>query len=266
MHRLNIFSNFGFNLDLSTEVPCELYFDSIPLTEKKSVRILCVLEPNEISGFRKIAISNYEKFDLILTFDEEILSSCINSKLFLHGTTWVKNFNFTQEKEYCITTLVGGKSTLTGHKLRQSFVNESLVIKNIPVHVFNSSNQPFLRSSEYRRINDRYLKNELFYSQFHIAIENNISKNYFTEKLIDCFQTKTIPIYFGCSNIQEFFDTRGIFIVKNLEELIKACQSIDEQTYGKMISYVESNYETSMKYSNIHDRLTQEINSFLNQK
>ena len=42
---------------------------------------------------------------------------------------------------------------------------------------------------------------------YSIAIESSQETNYFTEKLIDCLITKTIPVYWGCPNISEFFDT-----------------------------------------------------------
>jgi hypothetical protein len=103
-------------------------------------------------------------------------------------------------------------------------------------------------------------KNELFYSQYHIAIENNRTKNYFTEKLVDCFQTKTIPIYFGCTNIGDYFDTRGIFQVDSIEEIIHVCNSLRENTYDKMLEFVETNYRLSMDYVDIISKIKNNIN------
>jgi hypothetical protein len=42
---------------------------------------------------------------------------------------------------------------------------------------------------------------------YSVAVESSSETNYFTEKLIDCLITKTIPIYWGCPNISDFFDT-----------------------------------------------------------
>ena len=39
---------------------------------------------------------------------------------------------------------------------------------------------------------------------FSITIENSKSKNYFTEKILDCFACGTIPIYWGCPNIGDY--------------------------------------------------------------
>lgn len=48
---------------------------------------------------------------------------------------------------------------------------------------------------------------------FSIAIESCRERGYFTEKLIDCFLTGTIPIYWGDPDIGEYFNTDGMFIM-----------------------------------------------------
>ena len=48
---------------------------------------------------------------------------------------------------------------------------------------------------------------------FSIVIENATYPNMFTEKITDCFMTGTIPIYYGISNIGDYFDTNGIIIL-----------------------------------------------------
>jgi len=263
MYNLSVISSFGLDVSFQTEKFCELFVDMIPNTPKQSTRILWVLEPNEVSGFRQSAINNHQKFDLILTWDEEILSNCPNSKLFPYGTTWVKDFEFPSQKEYCITSLVGGKSQYEGHRLRHSIQEKSKLITSISVHLFNSINTPHSQSSDLRKMSTNIWKNELFYSQFHIVIENVTHDNWFTEKLIDCFQTKTIPIYIGCNNIQEFFDIRGIFHVKSLDEMVEVCNKITPETYHEKLEYVEANYETSFNYHDFRKRIEFEVTKFL---
>lgn len=262
MYNLSIIANFGLDIQFQTKVPCELYVDRIPTTPKEAQRVLWIIEPNEVSGFRESAINNCDKFDLILTWDDKILSSCPNAKLFPYGTTWVQDFNF-EEKEYCVTTLIGGKTQCSGHVLRHSIPNVLSEIENIPYHMYNSINTVFRVEDGFRNMKNHVVKNELFYSQFHIVIENVNSKNWFTEKLIDCFQTKTVPIYIGCENIGEFFDIRGIIHVKTLEELKESLKQINEQTYQSMLEFVEINFEESMKYKDHRARIESEITSFL---
>ena len=56
----------------------------------------------------------------------------------------------------------------------------------------------------------------LFDWMFHIAIENVSRDDYFTEKLLDCFLTRTVPIYWGCPNISNYFDAEGIIHINTL--------------------------------------------------
>ena len=52
---------------------------------------------------------------------------------------------------------------------------------------------------------------------FNVAVENNQSETYFTEKLLNCFATGTVPIYFGATNLSPWFDMRGVIPFKSLK-------------------------------------------------
>ena len=45
---------------------------------------------------------------------------------------------------------------------------------------------------------------------FSVAIENDCYRTYFTEKLLDCFATGTIPVYLGAPDVGEHFNRDGI--------------------------------------------------------
>ena len=47
--------------------------------------------------------------------------------------------------------------------------------------------------------------NTLRQYQYCLTCENSSHKNYFTEKLVDCFLSLTVPIYWGCPNLTDFF-------------------------------------------------------------
>jgi hypothetical protein len=258
MYNLSVISTFNLNLDFDTDYSCELYVDIIPESPKKQRRVLWQIEPDEILRNKNYIISSSDRFDLILTWDEDILKQCTNAKLFPFGTTWIKDFNF-EEKQFCITTIIGGKGFCEGHLLRHKIPQIVSAIKNIPCDVYNSLNSPYHSEREFKYIKNKNYKNELFYSQYHIAIENVSHNNWFTEKLIDCFQTKTIPIYFGSPNISNFFDTRGMFIVNNIHDIEKICSSLNPATYSTMLEFVEKNYQTSKLYCNYKERLKTEL-------
>jgi len=110
MYKLKIYSIFDLNFECWLDKPCELFVDVIPNTKENKNRILWIIEPNEITGFRDEIIKKQDYFNLILTWDEDILSTCKNAKLHPFGTSWIKDYDLLKEKEFLITTLIGGKN------------------------------------------------------------------------------------------------------------------------------------------------------------
>ena len=241
------------NIEIEYHKPIELFIDSLFGYDpnRNSFKILWVKEMEAISGFKQTAMQNKNMFDAILTYDDEILRECDNSHLMLFGTSWVHDYKF-KEKKFQISHLTGHKNYTTGHKLRQKVHYKQDKI-NTPKDFYisqyggvdNFSNNKILLES----------KHPLFDSQFHICIENSQQSNCFTEKLIDCFVTKTIPIYFGAPNIEKYFDTNGMFIVNSFEEILKISNSLTEQDYKSRELYLEKNFEFAQQYVNIVDRL-----------
>ena len=243
-YKVEIHNTFGFHRDIFLPEPVEIWIDLLPNTKKTIKRVLLLVEPDEISNLKNEVInSRHKDFDLILTHNSEILEKCVNSRLHLFGTSWVKDFNFPQ-KEFSVTTLIGSKTMTSNHGLRHKLVDLLNLNFKIKCDFFNSINSPF-NNERLIKIISSHNKNELFYSQFHIVIENSSNKNWFTEKLIDCFQTKTIPIYLGCPNIGDWFNTEGMFLVNSIDDIKNVLLSIDENTYQSKMVYVESNYLTS---------------------
>ena len=79
---------------------------------------------------------------------------------------------------------------------------------------------------------------------FSIAIENCSVPNYFTEKIGDCFATRTIPVYIGCPNIGSFFNDRGIINLTHELDL----DSLTEELYRSKLASIEYNFERIKKY------------------
>jgi hypothetical protein len=98
-------------------------------------------------------------------------------------------------------------------------------------------------------------------SQFGVAIENTQHRGYFTEKILDLFLLKSVPIYWGCTNIGYFFNTDGIITVNSVDDIIHAINVLDKNSYDIVFKKaVEENYETAKKYvdyeQNIVDYIT----------
>ena len=46
--------------------------------------------------------------------------------------------------------------------------------------------------------------------------------DHFTEKLLDCMLCRTLPIYWGTPNIEEYFDVAGMIICNSLTDFQQA--------------------------------------------
>jgi hypothetical protein len=94
-------------------------------------------------------------------------------------------------------------------------------------------------------------KIHLFNSMYSVVVESSNEQNYFTEKLIDCLITKTIPIYWGCPNISDFFDTS--YWIKPQNILIT---EYTEKYYRENIEKINCNFDKAKYYaSSLIDRI-----------
>jgi hypothetical protein len=237
------------NIEVEYYKPVELFIDSFEGLdlERDSFKILYVKEAEAISKFKERAIKNSNFFDAIITYEEEILEKCKNSYFLPFGTSWVHNYEF-KEKKFQISHLTGHKSITEGHVMRQKIHYKQNKIKS-PIDFYISKYGGVENFANNKILGDK--KEPLFDSKFHICIENSKQKNYFTEKIVDCFVTKTIPIYWDCPNIGDFFDLNGIITVNSVEEIISVCNNINEDMYGKMLNNIEKNFTNSKKFINI---------------
>ena len=83
---------------------------------------------------------------------------------------------------------------------------------------------------------------------FSIAMENFDSPGLFTEKVVDCFLSGTIPIFYGSNDIGNYFNLKGFFTFKTLEELKEILDNLSFEKYKEMYPYVLENFETAKKY------------------
>jgi hypothetical protein len=80
--------------------------------------------------------------------------------------------------------------------------------------------------------------------RYSIVIENDITPYHFTEKILNCFASMTVPIYIGATKIGDFFNSDGIIQVLSpqtdiLDKIIKNCNETD---YISRLSAIVENY------------------------
>jgi len=54
--------------------------------------------------------------------------------------------------------------------------------------------------------------------KFCLTIENSNEKNYISEKFYDCILTNTIPIYYGCANVKDYWPENGFINLDNITD------------------------------------------------
>lgn len=262
--RARVHSAWGLATSREFEKQVDVYVDMnyIPNEGESSIKILLLVEPPDILTYMtEYALKNYSKYDYVFTYHDVVLKSCPNARFFIANGTWIQNDYVIGPKAFEVSTIVGFKSSTKGHKLRHALWNAKNQI-TIPKKFYASSagSPPGKTPSDLVLGHSKY---PLFDSQFHIVIENAQMTNMFSEKLIDCLVTKTIPILWGCPNIGDFFDLRGIRVVNNLSDIIESCNSLNHTSYESAREFIEINYEKAIKYVNLDVRLGEAIQSIL---
>tara|TARA_R100000152_G_C6718381_1_gene144773 strand:+ start:63 stop:893 length:831 start_codon:yes stop_codon:yes gene_type:complete len=225
---------------------------------KSKYKIGILFEPREFMPQIYKNIKIYEDFyDFIFTFDEKLLKR--NPKKYFFSCASMPHIELKscklQEKTKLVSMIYSHKKFLSGHKLRYVIANELIPKINFSdkIDLFGTgANRPLRNKADGC---NQYM--------FQIAIENSKINNYWTEKILDCFITGCVPIYWGAPNVGNWFDDRGILSFETPKQLAAILKSLSKDKYDSMKEYIVKNYELAKKYQypddniylNVKDRL-----------
>lgn len=177
---------------------------------------------------------NNNKFNYVLTNNKELLDSGENFKFCPTGGCWIKpEDQKVYEKTKLVSTIASAKRMTHGHLLR----HQSIYTYRNKMDVYGRGYNPV-----------EYKLDALKDYAFSLTIENTKKDFYFTEKLIDCFMTGTLPIYWGCPSISKFFNTDGMILFDSISELNKILDGISFEQYIKMKKVIQENFENAKRY------------------
>jgi hypothetical protein len=120
------------------------------------------------------------------------------------------------EKTEVLSAIVSDSTYLDGHKKRFAFVNQLKGHFKDRLHWFGRGNL---------FVEDKW--DGLAPYRYSIAIENSVHPHYWTEKIADCFLSYAIPLYYGCSNISDYFPN-GSYIPIDVNDMPGSVQRIEE--------------------------------------
>jgi hypothetical protein len=208
-----------------------------------------LLESRELHPHFYTTFDSYkDHYDFVLTHDPELLSNYpTKTKKYLIGGCWTAESNWKlHNKTKLISMIYSGRQQLTGHKLRHTIANR---FTNSRIDYFgHGTSRPLVNKED--GLQDYH---------FSIIIENSKQLNYFTEKIIDCLTVGTIPIYWGCPNISEFFNTNGFIHFNSIKELDDILASLTPELYQSKLQYARENLELAKQYVVTEDWLYKNI-------
>jgi hypothetical protein len=195
---------------------------------------LWIIEPPVVNScIYEFAKKNNKKFKKIFSHNKKFCSEIENAFWYPWGSYFIPlNEHFLYEKNKNTSIVCSSKSWTEGHKFRHQCFEK---IKHLlDGYKYGDPVEPKIKwHKEYR---------------FSIAVENCVEKGYFTEKILDCFRTGTIPIYKGDPEILNYFNKDGILLFNELEELEEIVKKADEKFYQERINAVNENFIKAQPY------------------
>ena len=193
-----------------------------------------LIEPPSLENPQyEFAKNNIHLFEKIFTYDNVLLNISEKFEFLPIGGCWIEEIDRKiHDKTKLICSITSHKTITEGHRMRHESV------KRFPfIDTFGNGYKPINKKID-------VLKDYMF----SVVIENEKMDFLFTEKLIDCFITGTIPIYRGCPSISKFFDINGFYTFDTLDELENILSSINEKTYYNKLESIKNNFELSKNY------------------
>jgi hypothetical protein len=156
-------------------------------------------------------------------------------------------------KDKEISVISSSKDGSIGHRQRLEFIS---ILKKY----FGESMDIFGRGIN--EIEDKWDALERY--KYHIALENSEVDDYWTEKLSDAFLAGCYPIYWGCPNINKYFNSFSLTAIDvnhpdNAIQSIKSCMS--EYKYEQAQQYIEEAKKDVLNKYNVFPMICELINS-----
>ncbi len=202
---------------------------------RKGLKYLWLLESKHIKpGMVESIIDNKQlvedTYETIFTHDQRLLALGDKYKWVPAQGFWIKEPKI-YEKTKMISMIASNKRMCEGHVKRLGWVERI-------------GDQLDLYGRGFNEIADK--EEGLCDYMFSVAIENGEYETYFTEKLLDCFATGTIPVYLGAPDIGDHFNKDGI--IDLTEEF-----EVSEEIYYSKMDAIKENLEKAKEMEVLED-------------
>lgn len=210
---------------------------------------IMVVEPKIMSvGHHRLLRLSHRRFFRVFSYDPALLSHLSNGVMLPYGTTWVPDWQDLKiEKNQDVSLIASAKKDHPGHKLRHQLV--SYLQSHMPkAQILGRGYTPFEVKSD-----------GLAPFRYSIVIENVQETNYFSEKLIDAILCETVPIYWGCPNVQEFLPGEGIISCNNQGDIEAAIAAISKADYQRRLLALREIKSQAASYTDLPKRAAEAL-------
>lgn len=190
---------------------------------------------------------NYPLYDHIFTHDSALLDIASNAEFSPGGGVWIGGNH--AGGEIGVHPKTKGVSLVSSRKIRTR-LHRARLMAAIKLGIANAGVDVFLGTEPAAWISLRDYR-------FSVVFENYQSDFYFTEKLLNCFATGTVPIYLGAKKLDKFFDTEGVIRFNSFDELRQAVAFATEEHYQLLLPAVIRNFELALDFRTIEDFIAQ---------
>lgn len=166
-----------------------------------------------------------DAYEFILTHHKQLLDLHEKFKWCPAYGTYIEDIKVYDKSKPC-SMIASGKTSTSLHQLRVKILD---TLKDSPhVDIYGRDINPIDKKEE-----------GLCDYRFSIAIENDSYETYFTEKLLDCFCTGTIPLYIGPPDIGDHFDKNGIIDLSGTFDFSTLTPDLYESMREPMLNNLE---------------------------
>ena len=171
------------------------------------------------------------EYDKIFTWSEELVN--LDERIcWIPGSgSWIREPQIYPKSEL-VSIIASNKSHLEGHQQRLHMIDQLKEYAPLFGRGFNEI---------------EFKEEALANYMFSVAIEN--ADNWFTEKLLDCFLTGTIPIYYGTPSVGKWFNTDGIIFLEDGFDI----ESLSKDLYLSKIDAIKENFEKAKEMEVVED-------------
>ncbi len=182
--------------------------------------VWCLMQEPYMKGHTDWMVEKLENFSQVLSHHP---SPSNPSKFAVSqpAIPWHVNKTFDQlislkipSKPKTLSWVVGNAGDLPGHRKRWAFLEHIQQNGSLDIDLFGRAVQ---------FIEDKW--DGLAPYKYSLAIENSSSPDYWTEKIADCFLSWSVPIYYGCTNLEDYFPSDS-FIRISIDPPAKGLESV----------------------------------------